>query len=115
MFDREHCKKVCPIEQSSGEYLDGACLESSCLLCVVLVSGRQGFYVAVLLDYRHFVSSVGSAHAPTLVWSLFYSSAFKAFFLAPLCVHSFLFYLRGERRSSEVATSYCLLSSPSYF
>ena len=50
-----------------------------------------------------------------LSWrSLFYSSAFKAFFLAPLCVHSFLFYLRGERRSSEVATSYYLLSSPSY-
>ena len=45
-------------------------------------------------------------HAQTLVWLLFYSSAFKAFFLTPLCVQSFLFYLRGERKYSEVYTVY---------
>ena len=37
----------------------------------------------------------GSAHAPTPVWLLF-------------CVQSALFYLRGERKSSGVATSQCL-------
>ena len=37
--------------------------------------------------------------------SLFYSSAFKALFLVPLCIQLVLFYLRGERKSSEVATS----------
>ena len=37
------------------------------------------------------------------------SSAFKALFLAPLCVQSDLFYLRRERKSSGVATSQCLL------
>ena len=44
-------------------------------------------------------TTIGSAHAPTLVWLLFYSSAFKAFFLAPLCVQLFLFWRESLQKS----------------
>ena len=69
----------------------------------------------ILPSVSVYVFALRSAHAPTPVWLLFYSSAFKTFFLAALGVQSALFYLRGERKSSGVATSQCLLSSSPYF
>ena len=81
---------------------------SDCSSCLTLLSIAKRVledgYVVLSEAYKsafpHVTYHCWSAHAPTLVWSLFYSSAFEAIFLAPLCVHSFLFYLRGERRSA---------------